>query len=191
MVRASDERGQQQRAATQQQREAEERRHEENMTALKALPDRRAGNRRRTNHAGGRGANEGRLTSFPAGETSKSSDCRGRAEPRTSVRWSLARCVAPPRPPLQLAACARPGSPRVCGVAAQQSYLRFLFWRQNARAALAGPSVGGRSDPRGAGRAADRQKIVRRKRLSLPTRRGAVRSERMALRRSSKGGKRR
>ncbi len=53
-VRASDERGQQQRAATQQQREAEERRHEESMTALKALPDRRAGNRRRTNDADGR-----------------------------------------------------------------------------------------------------------------------------------------
>ena len=42
-------------------------------------PDRRAGNRRRTNDAGGRGGNKGRLTPFSAGETSKSSDCRGRS----------------------------------------------------------------------------------------------------------------
>ena len=42
-------------------------------------PGRRAGNRRRMHDAGGRGANEGHLTPFPVGETSKSSDCRGLA----------------------------------------------------------------------------------------------------------------
>ena len=97
MVRANDERGQQQRAATQQQRatmqdqrEAEERRHEKNMTALKALIAGRQTAASETVTERTTPADDGREQRapepFPADETSKSSDCRGRAGRKSRCR---------------------------------------------------------------------------------------------------------
>ena len=93
---------QQQSAAMQDQRGADERRHEENTTALKTLI---AGFERqpaapetvaeRTTPADG-ARTKGHLTPFPAGETSKSSDCRGRTGCKSRYRCRRSRPTAVP-----------------------------------------------------------------------------------------------